>query len=71
MKRTELKRGSPIQPKRHPRKCRVCGEPYEEYEARLAERKRQHLEKVFGGGGWRYSRHQHETARQSCCPAWT
>lgn len=25
----------------------------EEYEARLAERKRQHLEKVFGGGGWR------------------
>lgn len=28
MKRAELKRKAPLQPKRRPRKCRVCGEAY-------------------------------------------
>ncbi|MDP0496395.1 MAG: recombination protein NinG [Verrucomicrobiota bacterium JB024] len=28
MKRTELKRKTALQPKRRPRKCRSCGEPY-------------------------------------------
>ena len=28
MKRTEIKRKAPLQPKRRPRKCRVCHQPY-------------------------------------------